>query len=120
MTARAANGTKRYANLHNAKKPPKVEDRRFHKFRQFRKVRCDGCKKWKCGNEAGTFCNRVNMPVAGAREEAWKCGVWDATWYCVGCFMEESQKSYEEVCHELGFTQRANKKARYCKLSGKY
>ena len=69
----------------------------------------------KCGNEAGTFCNRVNMPVAGAREKAWKCGVWDATWYCVGCFMKESQQSHEQVCHELGFTQRANKKARYSK-----
>ena len=92
------------------RKPPTITDTRFAKERQFRQIRCCGCREVKCGNEAGAFVDRC-LP-AGERKQAWENGLWDASWYCIDCYMQYYKLSREEVCDLLGFTERARKKCR--------
>ena len=55
------------------------------------------------------------MPPAGEREAAWERGDWDASWYCIECYRRYYKFSYAAVREMLGFTERAEKKARYAK-----
>ena len=110
MSTRAVNAFRAAANPHNGRNPPTITDTRFAKERQFRQTRCCGCREVKCGNEAGAFVDRC-LP-AGERKQAWENGLWDATWYCIDCYMQYYKLSREEVCDLLGFTERARKKCR--------
>ena len=44
---------------------------------------------------------------------ALECGDWNATWYCTDCYMKYYNCSYVAVCDMLGFSDRAEKKAKY-------
>ena len=95
------------------RRPGFIYDTRFDKTRATRQTVCDGCKELRCGNAAGAFYYRVGMPVAGERKAAWERGDWDATWYCVHCYMKLYGCSHWTVCEWLGFHERASKKAWY-------
>ena len=97
MSTRAVSAFRAAANPHNARNPPTITDTRFAKESQFRQIRCCGCREVNCGNGAGAFCHRQNMPPAGKRKEAWEGGLWDATWYCTDCYMKYYKQSREEV-----------------------
>ena len=115
LPARAASASTGPANPTQARNPASIADTRFEKQREQRQIRCDDCKQLKGGNAAGAFYHRKNAPCADDREEAWKRGEWDATWYCTECYMLYYNCSYGAVCDMLGFTGRAGKKARYAK-----
>jgi hypothetical protein len=93
--------------------PATITDTRFLRERVLRETRCEQCGKPFSGNEAGAYCHRENMPPAGERKAAWERGDWDATWYCIGCYMEYYDCSPKAIFDMLGFTGRAAKKARY-------
>ena len=116
MNACASSSSTGPANPPKASKPAIINDTRFAKEREQRKIICDGCDKLKVGNEAGAFWNREGMPAAGEREAAWERGAWDASWYCTGCYVLYYKCSYEAVYHKLGFSERAGKKARFAKV----
>ena len=108
MSARAVSASTGPANPPKAKKPASIADTRFKKKRELRQTRCDHCNELKGGNEAGAFCHRQNMPRAGERKAAWKCGDWDASWYCTECYMRY-KCDYGSVCDKLKFTERVAK-----------
>ena len=59
------------------------------------------------------------MPPTETREAAWERGDWDATWYCTECYMLYYKlHDYAAVGAMLGFSKRADKKARSAKGSG--
>ena len=113
MSARAVSASTGPAHPPNARKPAIIEDTRFEKERELRKIRCDRCYKLKVGNEAGAFWDRADMPAAGSRKAAWERGAWDASWYCTDCYMRYYNCSQQEVYRRLGFTERDRKKARF-------
>ena len=114
-SARAYSFSTGPANPPKASKPAIIEDSRFGKDRELRRIICDWCYELKVGNEAGAFWDREAMPVAGARQAAWERGAWDASWYCIDCYVLYYNCSYEAVYHKLGFSKRAQKKARFAK-----
>ena len=111
--ARAVSAPTGPANPPIARKPASIADTRFEKQRELRQIRCDHCEQLKGGNAAGAFCHRKNMPRAGERQAAWERGDWDATWYCIECYMLLYDRSYKDVCNILGFATRHAKKARF-------
>ena len=48
---------------------------------------CGRCGHLKGGNEAGALCRGRNLPPVGERQAAWERGDWDASCYCIDCFM---------------------------------
>ena len=98
---------------HLKRKPAFISDTRFAKERKLRKTRCGQCDDLFGGNEAGAFWHRENMPPPGERKTAWESGDWDATWYCIGCYMRYYNCTREAIVDMLGFTARAAKKACY-------
>ena len=56
--------------------------------------------------------NRMFTPTA-YWSFALERGDWDATWYCIDCYMRYYICSYRAVCHRLGSIARAAKKALY-------
>ena len=110
MRARAARASIRISRPPNPSKPATIEDARFEHAIGLGPVRCDHCKALKRGNAAGAFWCRKNMPRTSGREAAWRCGAWDATWFCTECYMMYYQCDYAMVCDKLKFTERAAKK----------
>jgi hypothetical protein len=99
-----------YANAPRPRKPATIEDTRFEKRRGLRETRCGECGDLFRGNEAGAFCHRENMPPVEERAAAWKRGDWDATWYCIGCYMRYYDCSYKTIAEWLGFTERVGQR----------
>ena len=112
MSARAVSASTGPTNPPKARKPASIADTRFEQKRTQRQTYCDHCNHLKVGNQAGAFYHRENMPPAGEREAAWERGDWDASWYCIECYMRYYNYSYAAVCEMLNFTGRAGKKAR--------
>ena len=110
MSARAASASTGPANPPKPRKPASIADTRFDKKRKLRQVLCGQCGELKSGDEAGAYFHRQNMPPAGERKAAWERGDWDATWYCIECYMLFYNCSYGAVCDRLGFTDRSVKK----------
>ena len=110
MSARAASASTGPANPPKPRKPASIADTRFDKKRKLRQVLCGQCGELKSGDEAGAYFHRQNMPPAGERKAAWERGDWDATWYCIECYMLPYNCSYGAVCDRLGFTDRSVKK----------
>ena len=102
-------------HLPKARKPASIADTRFEQKREQRQTCCDQCNHLKVGNQAGAFYHRDDMPPAGERKAAWERGDWDASWYCIDCYRRHYKSSYAAVREMLGFTERAEKKARYAK-----
>ena len=78
---------------------------KLEKKRTQREINCDACGEPYTGNEAGTFASLlrediINLPPH-EREQKWKDGEWDATWYCVSCCAEWWSCSREEVLQYL-------------------
>merc|ERR1712023_245654 len=115
MSARAVSASTGPTNPAKARKPASIADTRFEQKREQRQTCCDHCNHLKVGNQAGAFYHRDNMPPAGEREAAWERGDWDASWYCIECYRRYYKSSYAAVREMLGFTERAEKKARYAK-----
>ena len=116
MSARAVSASTGPANPPKARKPASIADGRFEKRREQRQIRCDHCNHLKIGNEAGAFYHRENMPTSGERQSAWERGDWNASWYCIECYMRYyGLDDYAKVREKLGFIERAGKKARYAK-----
>jgi hypothetical protein len=101
----------RAAHPRRPRTPATIADTRFEKKRALRETRCEQCGELFSGNEAGAYCHRENMPPAGERKAAWERGDWDATWYCIGCYMDYYDCSPKAIFDMLGFTERAAKKA---------
>ena len=72
----------------------------------------DRKQELKRGDTASAFWHRENMPALLDRDAAWERGDWDATWYCIKCYMRYYDCSYEEVLEILSFVERAEKKAK--------
>jgi hypothetical protein len=113
MRAHAASASTDPANAPRPRKPTTIEDTRFLRERGLRETRCGECGDLFRGNEAGAYWHRKKMPRAGEREAAWERGDWDATWYCIECYMEYYDCPHKAILDWLGFTGRAAKKARY-------
>ena len=51
------------------------------------------------------------MPPAGKRKEAWVRGLWDATWYCIDCYMRYSICSIARAAKKALYAHGENQNA---------
>ena len=94
--------------------PALITDNRCCRKRGLREIHCDNCPTICKGSIQGNFKEFQNLPKVFERELAWQEMRWDATFYCLGCWMKLLIfKNHEQLFDYFGWTMRIKRRKEY-------